>query len=163
MKVQLDESTESLDERGFWAIKLAEAKKGGYYFVVDNRVLIRRIPLNYEVVTKESGVAFYYPTFKRALKYAVDYLAGRRLQRNSTVEKLLESILRLEKKIDNILPDVIKSLEEYEERKEMFEDADQPVQRGRKGPRYYCTKCGRNHLLNHALGQSHLKYKGERP
>jgi len=138
----------------FWENKVDETKReGAWHFFIGKNILIRKIPYNYEFIAKETCISCYYNTLQGAVKKAVDHLAARRMQGSDTVEALLASLQRLEKKVEEILPEIKKSIDAYEETNEEITVSKMDAER------YFCTVCSRNHIQSTAIGQRHLKFK----
>lgn len=89
-----------------WQTLLEERKKTTFSCLIENRILIRRIPLNYEVREKDSvETPTYYSTLRDAMKAAIEHLMIKKLKCYDNVEGVIKAIDRLNKKIDDMIPD----------------------------------------------------------
>jgi len=141
--------------KSFWEYKVEEVTRGTeWHFFVGNSVLIRRIPYNFEVIYRKHPVSFYYGSLRSAVKHAIQCMEEQKIKNIHEIEEVLKVLGRVEKKVDEVLPDIKASIEEYKE--------PETIGRERKGvEKYYCTVCERNHLVNTRFGKQHIKFKQE--
>ena len=89
-----------------WEQAIAHSRNDPFSCVIEGIVLIRRIPLNYEVLDKDhTNSPFYYQTLQDAIQKVIRILLDKKLKRADTLEKILKAIEKLDKHVEDVVPD----------------------------------------------------------
>ena len=158
-KNQNDEQDEKKTSKSFWQYKVDEAKEGqGWYFLIGDSILIRRIPYNFEVTTKKHSYCNYYGALEEAVSFAIQCLIEKKAARSHTAEELLELIKGIRKEIIDICKEVPKSVyAQLDAKPTVISTEDHPDGVDTDG-KYFCTECNRKHKLHSGFGQRHIKF-----
>jgi hypothetical protein len=99
--------TKKISDNKRWQELLDSRNSTTFSCLVDNKVLIRRVPLNYEVRDKDHvDTPHFYSTLRNAVKAAMECLLVKKLKRHDKLEEIIKAIDRLHKKVDDVIPDI---------------------------------------------------------
>ena len=138
------------DTRVAWSNKLKELKKeGGWHFFIGKSILIRKIPYNFEVVSQESCISYYYHTLVTAVGKAISIAVEEKIRDAHDAPAILVRLKKIDKLVEETIKDIKASVPKKFDNPRSFKSME---------GKYFCSKCARNHDASKAKGKSHIKF-----